>query len=807
MARGLILLFASSISTLAWSLPALAQTEEPRSPAIGQDGSGEIIVTARRREESLQDVPIAVTALTGEELVRKGVTSVDDLKNVTPGLNIGGLARDDAFFFLRGQGPGPAGTARSAPGVATYFAEVPTFLAGSGTMYDLESVQVLKGPQGTLFGRSTTGGAVLFEPHRPTSEAGGYAKLTIGNHSYYEFEGVVNAPIKPDAIELRIASQISRRQGFTQSIITSQKLDDRNFESFRASLLLKPTDRLENLTIVDYRAQDGSGSSQVLYGINPGSVLGAPIFGAPLRAGGIVSVACLQVALPGCPPGGAFGAIGVALNGGNTSDPATSGFYVVAPTSQFEEVYATQQAIGPRKVQVPFLTRKARLDVGITNKTIFELTDSIKLKNIFGYRYSRTNQSLDYDGTPLNVISQDYVTSQEWGSGYEQITDEFQIQGALDSLNLNYTLGYYHEDSKPGFTQMSSGVTLGAFSNTLRDYRDKSDAIFGHLEWNPAEFLGLSGGIRKTWDKRTQTLSRYDAAGNCNLPDQSTGLITCPISYHAKFSAVTYDITASFKPTSNILAYATYRKGYKTGGFNLPAPRAPGNDPGAYQTFKPETLMSYEAGVKADWNIGFPVRTNISAFYNDYKNIQTGIGAVTENGDAVQVILNVSKARQKGFEFETSMQPFRLLQLSGFVSYLESYPLENLFGAAGEPVVIKGLQSSNSPKWKYGVSGSLVLPTSSDVGQVRISADWSWQSKRRQPNLVTNNPYYPSYGLLNGRIEWNEVLGSRFDIAVFANNLLDKTYIFGGYPLGNIGTEAAIYGEPRMYGLSAKVRF
>jgi iron complex outermembrane receptor protein len=825
-------LVSASLLALACLSPATADAAgEGTHRAAGPDAAvntiEDVVVTARRRDEALQEVPIAITALSGDDLVRRGVDSVDNLRNVTPGLNIGGLKRDDVFFFLRGQGPGPVGTARSFPGVATYFAEVPTQLAGSGTLYDLKSVQVLKGPQGTLFGRNTTGGAVLFEPQRPTSESEATAKVSVGNHNFYEFEGMLNAPLKPDQIELRIAGQISRRQGFTQSIITGQHLDDRNFETIRVSLLLKPTERLESLTIADYRGQDGSGASQVLYAVNPAAALGAPIntpgalaplfglpagasVGIPLRAGGTVNVACLQVALPGCPTGpfgGAVAAFQAAYAGGRFADPAAGGFYVVAPTADFLKYLAVQQAIGPRKNQVPDLTRKKRLNIGFTNTTVFQVTDDITLKNILGFRRSRLNESLDYDGTPLVSLRELYPDNTGWKTGFDQVTDEFQVQGNLNALNLKYIGGYYYEDTKPGFAQFSPGNTLGAVQYSYPDFHDKSNAVFGHLEWNPSELFGLSGGLRKTWDQRMQALGQTTAAGVCTLIDPATGRPTCPLSYRAKFSALTYDITASLTPMRGVLLYATHRKGYRSGGFNLPAPVAPAPDPNRYQTFGPETLYTYEVGLKADWNIGMPVRTNLSVFYDDYRNIQSGIGALTAQGQPVQIILSAGKAKNQGVEFETTVVPTDRLRLTGFVSYLDAHATQSLFGPDGSPAVVAGRQRSNSPKVKYGLSGLFSLPLPEAYGEVSLSADWSWQSKVRQPNIVTTVPFYPSYGVLNARIEWKDALRKGLDLSVFANNLLDKEYIQGGYPLGNLGSEAAVYGEPRMYGVSAKIRF
>ena len=171
---------------------------------------------------------------------------------------------------------------RNFTSVATYFAEVPTEVAGAGTFYDLANVQVLKGPQGTLFGRNTTGGAVLFEPARPDFEFAGYVKATLGNYDTREGEAVLNLPIIDDRLAIRLAGNIARRDGYTQSVRTGQKLDGRHYEAWRVSVLARPFDGLENLLILDGRRKDQSGTSAVLRQVNPALPVGQAL--TPLLA-------------------------------------------------------------------------------------------------------------------------------------------------------------------------------------------------------------------------------------------------------------------------------------------------------------------------------------------------------------------------------------------------------------------------------------------------------------------------------------------------------------------------------------------
>ncbi len=179
-------------------------------------------MTARRREESLQDVPVAITALSTADLENKMLRQVDDLKNFVPGLHVQGLKRDDSTIYIRGQGPGSQVTGqRNFSSIATYFAEVPTTIAGPGVFFDLTNVQVLKGPQGTLFGRNTTGGAVLFEPAAPTWDNEGYAQVQFGNYSMKQFNGVLNVAPVPDKVAIRSPGSGSRLSSMANRACTA----------------------------------------------------------------------------------------------------------------------------------------------------------------------------------------------------------------------------------------------------------------------------------------------------------------------------------------------------------------------------------------------------------------------------------------------------------------------------------------------------------------------------------------------------------------------------------------------------------
>ncbi len=747
-----IIAATAAMQGMLCAAPVLAQGVAPGDPVAvndaagltGADGIGDIVVTARRREESLQSVPLAITALSGQALEQRGLRAVDDLQRTVPGLTIGGQRRDEANFYIRGQGPGVINSGqRNFTSVATYFAEVPTTIAGPGVFFDLSSVQILKGPQGTLFGRNTTGGAVLFEPAAPTNEIEGYVQGRIGNYDLREGEAVLNLPVVDGMIALRLAATIARRDGFTRSIPTGQRLDNRHYEGYRASLLLTPMEGLTNLTIYDRRDKNQNGTSAILRQINTANPVSA----------------------------------------------ALAGFF------------ATQQQLGVRQTQIPIPLYDRQRSWGVTNKTTFDITDDITLKNIFAFRRSRTNIANDYDGTPFVSISQlNSLPGRKWQTGQDQFTEEFQIQGRLPSAGLEYILGYYHELSKPGFNQEFAQVLFGSTSLRRNSYRDVSNALFGHVELAVTEALQLVGGFRYTWDRRAAGLSVVNTAGVCTqrVP-AGTGPLTCPFNAKGKFSAPTYDITLQYQVAPRVLTYGTYRRGYKSGGFNLPSPVE------AFTSYAPEKVDDFEIGLKADWDIGVPLRTNIAAFIDKYKNIQTSQPLTVPGVGLTSLIQNAGKATNKGIEFESTIEPVEALSISGYLSYLDAHSDVTVPGTAA----VKDRQTAFQPRWKWGINGRLAIPVAETIGRLALIADLSFQGKANtnetNTTLITT---YPSYRLLNARIELNDVGGQNIDLALFGTNLTKKNYIIGGFALaGSLGYETAFYGEPRMYGISARVRF
>ena len=392
---------ALAVPATAQQTPSDATAADPAAPEqtdVSPTALGDIVVTARRREERLQDVPLSVTAFSPEKLDDARIVNRTDLANFTPSLIsiTGGLPGEFAFFALRGQGPAFG----SVPGVLNYFAEVPALNGVDGrvgTYFDLANVQVLSGPQGTLFGKNATGGNILFEPARPTNRQEGYVQIEYGNLRNVRTEFAVNLPVVDDRVLLRVAGEVGRRDGYTKDVgpfFAGKNYDDLGYQSIRASLTLRPVDGVELYTVARYFHSDNNGPGTVLQQLDPN--LGAPAAPAALF-------------LPG-----------------------------------FTTALATQQARGPRRVGYD-IDEFARTDYWqFINHATVALGDGLTLKNIVSYSELTYRYAYDYDATPLSISGQTSATGAPTQAP-TYFTEELQLQGRLFQDAVNFSVGGYYD--------------------------------------------------------------------------------------------------------------------------------------------------------------------------------------------------------------------------------------------------------------------------------------------------------------------------------------------------------------------------
>jgi iron complex outermembrane receptor protein len=809
-------IIAAELSLIAGGAIAAAT---PQTPQLE-----EVTVTARRRAERQQRVPEAITTISGTQLKRRGVVNTNDLARAVPNLTIGGQQRSNSQYYLRGQTPGVINQGvHNNSSVTVYFLEVPTQISGPGTFYDLQNVEVLKGPQGTLFGRNTTGGAILFTPVKPHDDYDGYIQGRLGNYNDREIEGAVNFPLVPDKLDVRVSGESARRDGFTTNIDTGEKLDNRDYDAYRISAEAHITDNLDNLAVIDGRMINQSGTSAVPFEFNPSVVLRSAVIpgtNTPLTLGGNKpSIFCLEgpglfgvtTPLPGCPAGGLFGAVVAGINAKGFS------YY---PTSLLNSILRQQSQLGPRQIASDANFFDQERDFDATNITTWNINDDLLLKNIAGYRFDRINQASDFDGSILPLV-RNVNTKGDWGEDADQqATDELQLQGTAANDRLHYILGAYFENSDPGQPVLSRAVeflpppsykSIPAFYNAAYAYssvlnyhtfNDKDESVFAHGEYNLDNLLtGLkfAAGIRYTWDERQASINQLDGTGNCIT---RTAIFTkgttpvCADSENAEFTAPTWSAELSDQIDPNTLAYVRLSRGFKSGGFNLPAPRTLDNVP-YDQSFQPEYVFSTELGLKADWRIAdTAARTNIALFHDVYTSIQTSFASIV-GGNIAAVVINAGKAHIDGMEVEQTLIPTRNWTISGYFSLLRAVYASSF--TLDEGIQLDGHQLPYSPIQKYGINSSYTLPLTEQWGKLTLTGDYSLSTHYQTADPLDPMNYFKGNDNLNLRLDWADIDAKPLDLAIIATNVMDRTYAVGGYPIyGLAGFRSNIYDEPRM---------
>lgn len=781
----LLISTASAMIALV-ATPALAE-EQAKPAAAGEvDDNDAIIVTARRREENMQNVPVAITAISGSSLVQSGIRDGNDLVKIVPSLSVNQNSgrRDVIIFELRGVSAADTLLPQD-PGVAVYVNDFvharPQGLQGA--LYDLDSVQVLYGPQGTLFGRNSTAGAVLFSTKKPRlGVLEGDFRAAIGNYERRELTGAVNLPLG-EKVALRFAGEFKKRNGYTHNLTDNRMLDDADQKAFRVSALIEPAPGFTNTTVFDYykSATNGTGNKLVA---------------ARLR--GTCDPMIQQLT-------------GIC----NT----TSLFANVLGDATVTAAVADQNAIGPRATRLGVDTFASQKVVSIVNTTSLAVNDEITLKNIVGYIKYRSSDKNDLDGSALPGLTTNLsLNSDQW-------SEEFQVQGSFGNVDAIFGAYYFRENGvDSAYTNAFSAAPLGAAQTfnattqvTQAEATNISKSLFGQATWKVTPQLSLTGGLRYTWDTR-----RIDAQGSvpgaslCSVFDRSgvrlpfTG---CSRKEGTNFSDPSYTFSADYKISSDVLVYAAHRRGYRSGGFN---PRGVNN--ATLAPFLPEKITDYEVGLKSDFNAGgLKGRFNLAAFVADYSNIQRSVATVV-NGVFATTVVNAASARIKGGEVSLTIEPTEGLRLSGNVSYVDFKVKEfadivtnsATTPATPTPVIIRD-QTFPVAKWQYGLTVNYNKEIGQSVGNLAFVFNYKWRgSTGGALSFPFTDPEstIPAYGLADASLRLNNVAGSPAYVGVFVENAFNKTTLVGGLSIQRtFGLTTANYNAPRMFGFEVGARF
>lgn len=821
-------------------------------PVYAQEGTGDIVVTARRTEERLQDVPISITVYNDEQIANRNIVSGADLATYTPSLSANSrFGSETATFAIRGF----VQENFTSPSVATYFADVigPRAQggtsggngAGVGQFFDLQNVQVLKGPQGTLFGRNTTGGAILIVPQKPTNFLEGYIEGSYGNLDMVRVQGVLNVPLA-DTFKVRLGFDRQKRDGYinNRSGIGADDFGDVDYWAFRLSMVAELTPDLENYTVARYSRSRTNGTY--------GKMVIANADGC--RDG-------VSAAFPAPTPG------------------TTPAFLAPLACSQY---LARAEANNYGYWDVESGHPDPFLDIdqwGVINTTTWNTSDSITLKNITSYQEFSQAQAFNigsdnyafpgttqfgqpspYAGLPFTWVGL-YPDPTKDNIGQWTFTEEFQIQGRAFENRLDYVIGAYYEKSSgldpfqgslspisyvaqipiaPGVQvpvlsslsctdiqafQCQPINTLGApgipglIQNSLTRYDYENIGFFGQGTYDVTDQLSVTGGIRYTIDKvigeggtrqifffapNTPTFTCAAFPGRPAASGED-----CLTRIKQKSEKPTWLLGIDFKPTLDTLIYAKYARGYRQGNVN-----ASNTVPVAWG---PEKVDSYEIGAKLSFRGALSGYFNVAGFYNDFSDQQLSANLIPDftipnnTASPAQAIVNAGKSRIMGVEVDASVNWSGLGLAVGYTyldTKLKSYdpPIFEFYLPPTTGSIVGG-SLPLSPDHKLSVTPSYTFPFDDDLGKLIVSATYTYTSSQV---AQADSPLgiLPSSEIINANLNWNSVGGSGFDLALFGTNLTNEKYpVFVGGSWGSTGTESLILGQSRMYGVRLRFNF
>ncbi|WP_016745033.1 TonB-dependent receptor, partial [Rhizorhabdus wittichii] len=746
---------------------------------------GDIVVTARRREESLQKVPVAVTAITSDMLTQRSIRSAADLANSTPGLQMqpGLEGRQAARFYIRGQG---VGFGNAPPSVVTYFSEVPLDPNGGATfaLNDVALVQVLRGPQGTLFGRNANGGAVVIAPKAPGQTTEGFAELSYGNYNYIDIKGGVTLPIS-STLSARFSGTLTRRDGYTRNL-SGKDFDNLHSSSWRVFLRWQPSDSFTDDLIYAGQRTKSNGLGTIIVAARPGTpaITAYPLPGLPL-------------------------VVGTGL--GND--------------------LISQRAYGPRLINEPatYFGESSKIDL-FTNTATLKLGGAT-IKNITGVELITACPSLPVTSTQTNFfVSTCFDNYLNVNAGLKvhptteqkQITNETNISGETADGRFDWIAGAFFLWSDPKgrlgtfrSTRAAKSLFVANVSSALQ--KDRSQAVYVQGTYEIAPGLKLTAGGRYTWDQRTLQFGQLASSANgapgtfvCASPGlaANTPAATCVNIFRKSFSDYGYTFNLDWQAADRLLLYVSTRRGYKSGGFNS-------TSTSAAPLYNPELLEDVELGAKWRWGSGSVNGTlNLAYFHGWYDQIQQQLSVVVNN-QATVITTNAGGANIDGVEVEANGNFGNLNVAVNYAYFSGRYNDCPANPAASKCFLDSGIDVTKSkfvsaPKNSLGVTARYTIPIG-DTEAIVPQINYYTRSTTAfaADNVLNYESFAPGYQVVNARLEWQDVMGRKgLSLSGFINNLFDRDYVQSGIGLGGlIGTTSFIYGEPRTYGATLNWQF
>ncbi len=809
---------ASAANAPGPATPSPSSTPASAASANQPDVIQEVVVTAQKRSESVQKVPIAVTAFTAQVLKDKAITDVTGLSRLTPNVNLDtaspfGGANEVLSASIRGIGQDDFAI-NLDPGVGVYVDGVyyARTTGANVNMMDVDRVEILKGPQGTLFGRNTIGGAISVVTHTPGDQYKADAEITLGSYNRRDFQATADLPITDTVLTSLTFSSLNRdgyqkripytaQTGYDSDTIgtfpsagsnTYSTQGGQGQDTIRAKVLWKATPDFTVTTTADWTHVQESSTAETLL-LAPGTGLGGLYNG------------CVAGAIPGpaCGPRGP----GINAAGVTTANPGIGGtnrlFYgnqFIAPS--IDKTYSTGPDFNDMDVY------------GLSVAMDWNVAPGMDLKSITGYRRMNWDVAIDPDGSPIDLNGDSQKQAQH------QVSQEFQLNGDALGGRLKYTSGLYYFNeggSEHDFVTLAAGELLINGQDTIDT---SSYAAYAHLNYTVTDQLTFILGGRYSYDHKTIVLNQEDAnafeykitgcypvsaacATKLGYASTTNPLLFAPDSLQSQNSSVfTPTVGLQYQITPAMMTYATYSQGYKDGGWTTRLTAAEPTVP----SFGPEKSQTYEIGLKSEW-LGHRLQLNLAGFYTDYDGIQLNF----QQGLS-PTIQNAGNARIMGVEAEGQWLIGNGFSIQSTVGYMDAEYTHLAPGVNGadtcsqplSPCITLSSQLPKTPKWKISFSPQYIFY----IGQskLRFAVDYTHTSSMYNDSFDTSILRRPDTDNVNPSVTF-VAPSDRYEVVVGGTNVTNQRYLITGNEDSSSGLLYGTYNAPAEWYVTLRSKF
>ena len=753
------------------SIAAMAAVAVLASPAQAQEGeatdyTGEIVVTAQKRAQALSDVSLSVSAVGGERLAETNTANIESLQTLVPSISFGNDF-NFAKLFIRG-----IGLSSSLPGVDPSVAlhvdgaVVSLAQAQLGSMFDLERVEVLRGPQGTLYGRNATGGTVNLITAKPTSSLDGYIRQTIGGDAFLlQTDAAVGGPIM-EGINGRLAIQWIRRDGYGINEFTGNDIDNARQFSARAHIDFKPSETFSFLLTGEYHQEDDRS----------------------------LAIKFREISFPG------------------TANPGLTSLGQRTNADGSQAAFASKV----RNLNTNFDPINDREQWAITGTATIDVSDALTVKSITSYRDFDAIFFHDFDmstylGYPLAQTSATRTSANHWQPVFErQFSEDLQVNVDTDKLHAVAGLFYLDEhirvENHIGYDVLTNTDPFRVqFDGTLDV---KTWAAYANLTYDLSDQFSLKAGGRYSWEKRHYL-------SNSGIGTAATGFVLDPLVWD---TSKTWDdfspsLGFEFRPNDDVMLYFNWSRGFKSGTAEIGSRRT---SPAQVTPFvNPEKVEAFEGGVK--YSAG-PLQTNLAVFYHRLKNAQFQRTFPIANPPFFASQLeNAARSRAYGAELEFNWRQSRAFTLGGSIAYLDSKfteffskdPLNPaLFGPGGSSVPdqdLSGNRTRMSPKWSLNLNPEFHFDAFND-SSVTMATNIAYRSKQYHTEFNDDRLAQDGYVMIDANVKWRDA-SDKFSVNLWVKNLMDKLVWAGSYAIATSRTIGGTLMPPRTYGVTVGYNF